>query len=316
MKMRTSGMWKLAVAAGLSAMLGMPALAAETMGQGQAVVTVQNKDHKGAPITVPQKDLQLKVSGKTAMIEHWAPATGPVQLVLLIDNSAWGSLGTQMPDMRKFIRSLPSNVEVGVAYMQNGQAVFSAPLTKDKEAAVKGLHLPASVPGGSASPYFCLSDLAKHWPSKDMDARRAVIMITDGVDNYHPRFDPEDPYVQASIYDALKAHLAVYSIYWAASGVPGGSYMASNGQSLLLQVSEATGGEAYWQGFSNPVSFAPYFKEFKDRLGEQYNLKFRARMSGKKGDVAYMKLKVNTAGAKVKAQRRVWVAPPGANEAQ
>ena len=316
MKIRISGMWKIAVAVGLAAMLGLPALAAERMGQGQAVVTVTNKQDKGAPITVPQKDLTLKVDGKTAMIEHWAPATGPVQVVLLIDNAAWGSLGTQLGDMRKFIQSLPSNVEVGVAYMQNGRAVFSTPLTKDKEAAVKGLHLPSGVPGGSASPYFCLSSLAKHWPSKDMNARREVIMITDGVDNYHPRFDPEDPYVQAAIRDALKAHLVVYSIYWHSAGIPGGMYMTSDGQSLLLQVSDATGGEAYWQGLSNPVSFQPYFKQFKERLGEQYDLKFRARMFEKKAYVANMKLKASTPGAKVKAQNRVWLAPPEANGAQ
>lgn len=316
MRIRRNGMWKMAVAAGLAAMLGLPALAAETMGQGKTVVTVTNKQEKGAPITVPQKDLNLKVDGKTATIDHWAQATGPVQVVLLIDNSAWGSLGTQMGDMRNFIRSLPSNVEVGVAYMENGQAIFSAPLTKDKNAAVKELHLPSSVPGGSASPYFCLSNLAKHWPSKNMDARREVIMITDGVDNYHPRFDPEDPYVQAAIRDALKAHLVVYSIYWQSAGIPGGMYMASDGQSLLLQVSDATGGEAYWQGISNPVSFAPYFKKFTERLGEQYDLTFHARMYRKKAYVANMRLKASTPGAKVKGPNRVWLEPPGANEAQ
>lgn len=309
-------MWKAAVAAGLAAMLSLPALAAKTMGQGKVLVTVTNKHDKSAPITVPQQDLKLKVDGKTAMIDHWGPATGPVQVVLLIDNSAWGSLGTQLGDMRDFIRSLPSDTEVGVAYMENGRAVFSGPLTKDKAAAVKGLHLPSSVPGGSASPYFCLSDLAQHWPSKDMDARREVIMITNGVDNYHPRFDPEDPYVQSAIRDSLKAHLAVFSIYWSSMGVPGGSYFSSTGQSLLLQVADATGGEAYWQGTSNPVSFQPYFKKFKQRLGEQYDLSFRAPMYRNKGYVANVKLKASTAGAKVKGPDRVWLAPPGANEAQ
>lgn len=92
--------------------------------------------------------------------------------------------------------------------------------------------------------------------------------------------------------------------------------MTSDGQSLLLQVSDATGGEAYWQGLSNPVSFQPYFKQFKERLGEQYDLKFRARMFEKKAYVANMKLKASTPGAKVKAQNRVWLAPPEANGAQ
>lgn len=311
-----SGMGKVVMAAAVAALVSVPALAAKRTGNGKVVVTVVNKADKGAPITVSEKDLTVKVDGKTAMISHWEAATNPLQVVLLIDNSSWGSLGTQLGDIRDFIRSLPADAEVGVAYMQNGQAIFSAPLTKDKEAAVRGLHLPSGTPGGSASPYFCLSDLAKHWPSKDMDARREVIMITNGVDNYHPRFDPNDPYVQSAIRDSLKAGLVVYSIYWRSMGVPGGSYFSNTGQSLLLQVSDATGGVAYWQGMSNPVSFQPYFKEMKQRFGEQYNLEFSAPMYRDNGYVANLKVKVRTAGAKVTAPNRVWLAPPGANEAQ
>lgn len=316
MKLRIKGILTVAVAAALAATLSAPAFAAEQTGQGKAVVTVTNKHDKGAPITVPQQDLKLKIDGHNATINHWAPATSPLQVVLLIDSSAWGSLGTQMNDIRDFVRSLPSNVEVGIAYMENGRAVFSEPLTSDKEAALRALHLPSSVPGGSASPYFCLSDLAKHWPSQNMDARREVIMITNGVDNYHPRFDPDDPYVQAAIKDSVKAGLVVYSIYWHSRGVPATGYLTSAGQNLLLMVSQDTGGVAYWQGFSNPVSFSPYFKEMKQRFGEQYDLQFSAPLQGRKAYQATMKLKASTPGAKVTAPGQVWLAPPGANEAQ
>ncbi len=66
--------------------------------------------------------------------------------------------------------------------------------------------------------YFCLSDLAKRWPSQDPAARREVVMVTDGVDNYQRQFDPEDPYVQAAIADSLRAHLVVYALYWKNQG--------------------------------------------------------------------------------------------------
>lgn len=315
MKINGKGIWKLALAAGLAVLMGMPAMAAETQGQGKAVVTVINKRDKNAPITVPQESLKLKVDGRPAMIEHWAPAKGPLQVVLLIDSAAWSSLGTQMNDMANFIRSLPASVEVGVAYMESGQAAFSAPLTKNKAAAARGLHLPSGVPGGSASPYFCLSDLAKHWPSHNMDARREVIMITNGVDNYEPRFNPNDPYVLAAIHDAVKAGLVVNSIYWHSRGIPASMYMTSTGQSLLLMVSQATGGKAYWQGFGNPVSFAPYFKEMKRRFGEQYNLVFRAQL-GKRPYAATVKLKTSTPGAKLVVPGQVWVMHPGSGGEQ
>ena len=43
-------------------------------------------------------------------------------------------------------------------------------------------------------------------------------MVTDGVDNYNRRYDPEDPYVQAAINDSVRARLIVYSIYWTNAG--------------------------------------------------------------------------------------------------
>lgn len=310
--MLSRGMLRIAVVAVLATMASVPVMAAESMGQGRAVVTVVNKhdgNHDGgAPVMVSQQDVKLKIDGRAATIDHWRAADGPLQVVLLIDDSAWGSLGTQLGDMRSFIRSLGSNVAVGVAYMQNGQAVFAGPLTNDKDAAARGLHLPTGVPGGSASPYFCLSDLAKHWPSQEMDARREVIMITNGVDNYEPHYNPEDPYVQAAIQDSVKAGLMVYSIYWHSRGVPSTGYLTDTGQNLLMEVSQATGGETFWQGFSNPVSFVPYFKEIRQRFGEQYDLEFSAPLRGK-AYMAEMKLKTSTPGAKVIAPGQVWLAP-------
>src|ERR1700739_4877751 len=109
---------------------------------------------------------------------------------------------------------MPPNTRIAIAYMENGRAVFLSPLACSADAVLKGLHLSAGFPGSNASPYFCLSDLAKNWPSHDRTARREVLMVTDGVDNYERRFDPQDPYVEAAVNDSVRAGLVVYSIYW------------------------------------------------------------------------------------------------------
>jgi len=44
-------------------------------------------------------------------------------------------------------------------------------------------------------------------------------MVTDGIDNYERRFDPEDPYVQAAIADSVRARLVVYAIYFQVQGL-------------------------------------------------------------------------------------------------
>ena len=72
------------------------ALFAQSMGQGQAVVTVLPKvEGQPVPPSVAQQDLAVKVNGKNAKVTHWAPFQAPdnkIELVLLIDErrgTAW-----------------------------------------------------------------------------------------------------------------------------------------------------------------------------------------------------------------------------------
>ncbi len=230
-------------------------------------------------------------------------------MVVLIDDGARQSLGLQLPDIAKFIQALPPNAKVAVAYMQNGRAVFGGPLSTDRAAAIRELHLPfGGEAGASASPYFCLSDLAKHWPSTDAHARREVIAVTDGVDDYNRRYDPEDPYVQAAIEDSVRAHLIVYSIYWRNSGFADRTnYAAFSGQGLMAELTDATGGKSYWEGNGNPVSFQPYLADINDRLDNQYELDFMTPEGGKP-QMASLKLKV-AAQVKFDAPQQVYVHP-------
>ena len=232
-------------------------------GEGQAVITVLPKKNLEAPVNITAQDLQLKVDGKDSSVTNWVPLrgeNGDLELIILIDGSARSSLGQQISDIANFIKGLPANVKVAVAYMQNGQAVLTSPLSTNHAQAVSGLHLPNGIIGSSGSPYFCLSELAHNWPSADHTARHEVVMITDGVDDYHVGFDPDDPYVLAAVRDSVRAGLVVYSIYWRDKGfIDNTEYGAVDGQNLISEVTQATGGENYWIGTgdlspSSPIS--------------------------------------------------------------
>jgi hypothetical protein len=309
------GPQKLIWMAMLSLLMGAGAAAQEGGNQGAAdvVVTVLPK-HEGdaAAASVANQDLSVRVNGKNAKVVRWEPFKSPkdrIELVVLVDDSARSSLGTQMEEIANFVKTLPPNVKVAISYMQNGRATFAAPLTTDREKALTALHIPAGSPGYSTSPYFCLSDLAKSWPSNDAQARREVVMITDGVDTYQPHFDPQDPYVEAAMDDAVKAHLVVYSIYWANRGrADSTAYENNAGQNLMIEVTEATGGKNFWQGLGNPVSFEPYLDELTRRLRNQYELGFVSPLKGK-AEVETMKLKLSAPGDEVNAPSQVLVAP-------
>jgi hypothetical protein len=297
-------------------LLAAPAFSQST-GQGRAVVTVLSKQHGEPPASVSQQDVSIKVNGKPSVVTSWMPLKGPndkLELVILIDSSARDSIGSQFGDIEHFVNGLPPNTKAAIAYMQNGRAVFAGSLTADHAQVLRALHLPAGSPGSSASPYFCLSDLAKHWPSGDRGSRREVVMVTDGVDNYQPELNLDDPYLQAAIADSVRAGLVVYSIYWINQGRASGTmYMENVGQSLLNEVTEATGGKNLWTGIGNPVSLQPFFEELARRLGNQYELGFSASLDRKPGDET-LKLKVGGPELDVTAPKQVFVDKAGAAE--
>jgi hypothetical protein len=278
----------------------------------QTVVTVVPKS--GEAPDLPRQSLKVWTDGKESEVTQWQQLRGDragLEFVVLIDGSARSSIGLQLNDLSKFIQSMPPTALVGVAYMQNGRAAFAQNLTADHALAAKALRLTSGTPGSNASPYFCLSDLAKHWPSEDPKNRREVLMVTDGIDRYNLRYDPEDPYLQAAIKDSQKAGLIVYSIYFRDTGrLDQGGYETNAGQSLLTQVAQATGGKLYWEGLGNPVSFQPYLSDVSKRLENQYELGFTARTKSKQ-ELVDLKVKTDVSRVSVDAPQRV---PVGASQ--
>lgn len=304
----------IAICSVVGVLLATPASSDDVVdsGQGQAVVTILPKHAGEAHPALTDQNLSVIVNGDSAKVTKWARYKSPdneLELVLLIDGSARSSLGTQMGEITNFINNLPPNSKAAIAYMEYGGAVFSAPLTADHAKVLKELHLPGGQPGSSASPYFCLSDLAQHWPSTDPAARREVVMVTDGVDYYYPSYDLDDPYVNAAITDSVRARLVVYSIYWVNRGRFDRTYYANfTGQDQLAQVTEVTGGKSYWLGMGDPVSFAPYFDDLDRRFRNQYDLKFVSDL-GERQKVESLKLKLSIPGANVNAPKQVLVVP-------
>lgn len=297
--------------------LGLLAAVSPALAQGansataQIVITALGKNSEATP-SLQQQDLHVQVAGKSTTVTDLVPLRGDragLDLVILIDGAARTSLGTQMGDIEHFVKSLPPTTGVGIAYMENGRAAFSGPLTTDKAEALKALHLPAGPSAISASPYFCVSDLAKHWPTNNRENRREVVMITDGVDPYNLRYDPENPYVLAAISDSIRAGLIVDSIYWHDIGrFDRGPYQNNAGESLLDEVTETTGGKAYWQEAGNPVSFAPFLDDLSRRLQNQYELGFDVPAKSKP-EIATLKIKLNEPGVKIDAPKQIMIAP-------
>jgi hypothetical protein len=273
-----------------------------------AIVTVYPKSGELAT-TVPVSAVQAKVGGKTSEITDWQPFRGTktdLQLLLLIDDSARSSLGLHLKEMEQFLLSQPPTTEVAVAYMQNSGARLTTPFTTDHKAAADTLRLPMGVPGGNGSPYFVLSDVIKKWQRPD-GVRREVVMISDGIDRYSGlRFDPNDPYVQNTTKDCIVAGVVVYSIYYHDAGFADRTFAGTNsGQNYLLQMTQATGGQTFYQGFSNPVNMTPFLNDINKRLANQYELALAPPVERK--GLQNLKVQVSAPNTKVEAPQQVYL---------
>lgn len=302
--------------AGLAAMLplvwAVPASASskqKTSIPAASVITVESKHSKTIPDIQPS-DVEIEVNGQIVPTREVIPLRGPhagLELVILIDSGARNSLGRQLNAIAAFIKSLPPTTEVAVAYMVNARAVFARPFTTDKAVAAGELHIPSGVAAGSASPYFCIRELAEHWPSNNVYNRREVIAITNGIDPYDSTYDRDDPYVRSAIHAAIRAGVTVDAIYWNDTGLPGrAGWISNNGLNLLTQVTGDTGGQFYYEGFGNPVSFQPFFREIANQLGNQYELSFMVP-AGPKPQIVKLKIKVHIPDVRVAAQRQLFI---------
>lgn len=264
----------------------------------RAVITVVPGDHSHKSLTAA--DLQVTEEGAPARVTSVSPlAEQGLQLWILIDNSSEQSLSLQYNDIRKFIREQPSNTEIGIGYMQYGDVKKVQDLTTGRDLAAQALRIPLGRVTLSPSPYMSIEALVKKWPATNK--AREVLLITSGIDPYGP--GPDDPYLLGAIDHAQRAGVVVHSIYYGAAGSTG--WQVTWGQNNLSRIDSATGGQFYWLGTTNPVSFAPFLNQLNERLSQQYIVGFESA-SGKTG---LEKIKVTTElpDAKVVAPTRVYV---------
>jgi hypothetical protein len=267
-----------------------------------ALITLEVK--KG--VTPDPSMLKLQVDRHDSPITAVTPVTpAAAQVAILIDDGVRTSFGSQMDEFKQFILGLPQGTKVLVGYMQNGTVRSEGGFSTDREAVASQLHITTSIPGIDASPYFCLSEFVKHWPSNDPGAR-FVLMITNGVDPYNGRpsiTNQDSPNVEAAQNDAQRAGVAVYSIYYGGAGIRGGSF---SGQSYLEQVAEATGGMSFYQGTITPPSLAPYLDRFTKAIAESYSLRFMvSNTKEKRGSLTQIKVTSSQPGVKVHAPQSV-----------
>ena len=173
--------------------------------------------------------------------------------------------------------------------------------TENHQAAAAQLRIPMSVAGINGSPYFTLSEFAKHWPSNQPGAR-FVLMVTNGIDPYNGRpsvMNQNSPYVQTAQDDAQRAGVAVYSIYY-----PQAYQRGAQGQLQRSKLPGAGGrghGRSVVQHRDDHTAFAePYLNQFGKAIATSYLVRFNVNSARVKRDtLVRIKLKTSQPGVKI-----------------
>ena len=104
-----------------------------------------------APPPLTRKDV-VAFSNKARLdVINWVPAQGdkaPLQFAILIDNSANQlGVGTQLNDLRAFIRQQSKSTAIGVFYAVNGTVQTASNFSTNHEMVAKALRLPLRTSG-------------------------------------------------------------------------------------------------------------------------------------------------------------------------
>jgi hypothetical protein len=281
-------------------------------------VTVNVVGDRSMP-DISRQDVMVKQGKDRLKVTNWTPAKGDnaaLSLFILIDDASDSSLGSQLDDVRAFINAQPPTTTVAVGYMSNATVRTVQEFTTDHALAAKAVRLPLGTTGAYGSPYLSLIDLMKRWQSEN--TRRAILMVTDGIDRAGGGFGGRgmgmgtSPDADSASDVAQRTGTLVYTIYSPGIGrLRRNLWVASNAQNVLSQVSGVTGAESFFLGLQSPVSFKPYLDQMQKLLDNQYIVEFLAKPH-KKAGLQSVRISTEVPGAELAAASSVWV--PAAKE--
>ena len=222
-------------------------------------------------IVSEDKDEQVILSIKSV-------SSTPLSLAVVIQDDLSSSFNLELKRIGNFIRSLPTGSRVMVVYLRGGKIQIREKFTTDLEDAAKSLRIVASSSAvAPRNPFDGVSDVLKRFDSLPA-GRRAILLVSDGLDVSNG-IDSSSPSqsidLDRAISKAQKTGVAIYSFYSTATSTQGGNSLLNlNGQGSLNRLSDETGGRAFFQGLSSPVSFKPFFEDLNLLLNRQFALTY------------------------------------------
>jgi Ca-activated chloride channel homolog len=224
-------------------------------------------DHKGKYVDrLSPSDLRIldndKEQGAVTFFEH--ETNLPLNVAILVDMSSSVAyrFAAEQSTIKSFIRTVTRPMDSVRILAFNDNVKLVARITnnwKEVSRRIKKLK-----PDGNTALYDAIVEASDALGREETPSRKVIILVTDGEEN-------DSAYSMASsIAHALKAESAIYAVNVAAQVA---NDDANNGERLLEQLTDATGGNYFHASPDGELSGA--FGKIRRELRSQYTLAYR-----------------------------------------
>ena len=296
-------------------------------------LNVKVTDVGGRPlVNLKREDFVIYENGEVQEVTFFEPVTAPINLFLLLDlsGSTQDKRKILMQAAKKFIDALGTDDRVAVAAFTRKFYLLSE-FTADHKLLKKRIEKAKDIHGGTA--YYDAM-----WETLDTlrnlkDTRKAIVVLTDGVDNTLYHRDSSNHYETDHTFDELLARVeeedaTIYPIYLntlTESGDSGilsrfrvfglGGLGGTSGERVssaaarrheiaraqLQAIAEATAGTLFKAEREEDLDGV--YKQVAAELHQFYSLAYTPKHDMKKGESRKISVKVNRDGAKLKNRR-------------
>jgi len=238
-------------------------------------VTIRLRGSK--PVEMRIVDYLLREDGEMqSILSMRSPMDSPLTLALLMQDDLDPSASTEIRNLEKFIPNQPEDSRVMIGYIRSGTLDVRRKFTTDLNRAAQAVRAPLSVASAAPfNPYVEIIEGLKKFDSQPL-GRRAMIVVSDGIDvsrGVDSSTATGSLDLQRAITEAQRRSVAVYSIF-VPPAAPVSQTIDLNGESCLEHLSNETGGRAFFQGISTPVSFEPFLNQIASLMSKQIALTY------------------------------------------
>jgi hypothetical protein len=246
------------------------------------VIVTATAHGEKTPPAIPQNEVVVKQQDSHRQVVSWEPVQpngSDLEVMLLVDDSLTLHVANDLNDVRNFVRNLPENAKVEVAYANYGAVKVEQPFTADHAQAASAFRLPQSIPGTANGYFDSVREAIKQWPADS--SRHVLVLVSSGIDLTNGAAETEPNLnmpLQQAINEAQHKNVVVFTVYASPDTrfLRHDQFLTLNGAGSLSRLADETGGQSFWQGTTTPVSMGPYLNQIRQMLGQQYKLTFMA----------------------------------------